>query len=257
MVKTIPLALLFTFSIFLSPLNATQNNPFENPGKGIFKFDTELCSNIGYFDDQKYSIQQIQDTYKLWFQYSNYYLETPMVFQLKDLEKVRSNQKNILQKLDHDYQKISSEISALKVVNTPFWTIIKKKILEQLKKVYELKRIEIQAYSDPKFLINNNSPAKCKIYAEALNNNDENLMQQWKKLRIEMSERNVDPDRIMNEFYIFSKSQNKRDYAIIDLVNFGWWNCNNNQLEEHLDSGSMQDAFYKLFTKVEEECDEP
>lgn len=72
-----------------------------------------------------------------------------------------------------------------------------------------------------------------------------------------MSAKNADPDRIMNDFYSFKNSNEKRDYATIDLLNFVWWNCNNNQLDPFDEYENMEKEFTKLFTKITSECDEP
>ncbi len=225
-------------------------------GKGIFTYQTDLCTNTGHYDNKKYNAQQLEDTYKLWYQYSNYYLGTPLVFNIKDLKKARTERQQTLQKLDQDYQKASSEIKALKNINTPFWSDIKNRTLQKLTKIHELKRAEIQAYTNPSVL-KQNTHSKCIKYAEALNGNDELLMGTWKKIREEMSAKNADPDRIMNDFYSFKNSNEKRDYATIDLLNFGWWNCNNNQLDPFDEYENMEKEFTKLFTKITSECDEP
>ena len=66
--------------------------------KERFDFETELCSNKGYFDSNKYSREEIKDTYKLWFQSGGIAMSTPSVFKLADLYKVRSEKDLILKK---------------------------------------------------------------------------------------------------------------------------------------------------------------
>jgi hypothetical protein len=51
------------------------------------------------------------------------------------------------------------------------------------------------------------------------------MVKEWRKLREEMSKKNSDPQRIRNEFESRLNSPDKKDYAILDLIVFGWGNC--------------------------------
>ncbi len=61
----------------------------------------------------------------------------------------------------------------------------------------------------------------------------------------------------MNEFNNHLNSPDKRDYAIIDLITFGWGNCANDEIPNPLHDEKMSKEFENLFLKIDAECDEP
>lgn len=224
------------------------------PKQELFQFVTELCDNKGYFDSNTYSREEIEGTYKLWFELGGSLLDTPFVHNLKDLTEVKNNQNKILAKLDKDFAERKAQIQNLKVVNTPYWQDIKKKSNEELIQSYEKLKIQIQAYSNPAVLLKND---KCKNFSKALNSNDEQMFAEWRKLREEMSKTNGDPQRIMDEFNEQLSSSDNKDYAIIDLITFGWGNCANDKIQRVSHDEKMNNEFNALFIKIDSECDEP
>lgn len=224
------------------------------PKQEIFNFGTELCDNKGYFDSNKYSREELEDTYKLWFELSGSLLDTPFVHNLKDLNEIRSNKDQILAKLDKDFAEKKAQIMNLKVVNIPYWQDIKRKSLEALVQSYEMEKTQIMAYSDPSILLKNNT---CSNFSKALNSTDEQMFAEWKKLRESMSKNNSDPQRIINQFNEQFNSADKRDYAIIDLITFGWGNCANDKVQRVSRDEKMNNEFNALFIKIDSECDEP
>lgn len=224
------------------------------PKQEVFNFGTELCDNKGYFDSNKYSRKELEDTYKLWFELSGSLLDTPFVHNLKDLNDIRNNKEQVLAKLDKDFAERKAQIMNLKVINTPYWQNVKNKSLEELVQTYEMEKIQIIAYSDPSILLKNNS---CSNFSKALNSTDEQRFAEWKKLREEMSKRNSDPQRIMNQFNEQLNSSDKRDYALIDLITFGWGNCANDKVQRVTRDEKMNNEFNALFIKIDSECDEP
>ncbi|MGE8554597.1 MAG: hypothetical protein ACN6OB_11770 [Chryseobacterium jejuense] len=224
------------------------------PKQEIFNFGTELCDNKGYFDSNKYSRKELEDTYKLWFELSGSLLDTPFVNNLKDLNEIRDNKDQILAKLDKDFAEKKAQIMNLKVINTPYWQRIKQKSYEELVQSYEIEKIQIIAYSDPSILLKNN---RCPNFSKALNSTDEQMFAEWKKLREGMSKNNSDPQRIINQFNEQLNSSDKRDYALIDLITFGWGNCANDKIQRVSRDEKMNNEFNALFIKVDSECDEP
>lgn len=224
------------------------------PKQEIFNFGTELCDNKGYFDSNTYSRKELEDTYKLWFELSGSLLDTPFVNNLKDLNEIRNNKDQILAKLDKDFAEKKAQIMNLKVINTPYWQRIKQKSYEELVQSYEMEKIQIIAYSDPSILLKNNN---CSHFSKALNSTDEQMFSEWKKLRENMSKGNASPERIMNEFNERLNSSDKRDYAFIDLITFGWGNCANDKVQRVSRDEKMNNEFNALFIKIDSECDEP
>lgn len=223
----------------------------------IFNFGTELCDNKGHFDANKYSREEIEGTYKLWFQFGGIQLSTPSVFNLNGLEKVRNEKDQILAKLDEDFASQKKVLENLKVVKDPYWENLKTQKQKELIDEYEFKKTEILAFSNPAILLNHKLSKNCDRFAKSLNSDENQMAKEWRKLRQEMSKRNSDPKKIMSDFEEHLSSSNKKDFAIIDLITFGWGNCANDAIKRVEQDENMSKKFYSLFTKVDSECDEP
>lgn len=224
------------------------------PKEEIFKFVTELCDNRGYYDISKYSREEIEGVYKLWFELNGSLLDTPSVFNLNDLQEIRRDKDKILAKLDKDFAEKKALLQNLKVANTLYWQNIKKLKYEELIQRYEMEKLQILAYSDPSVLLKSNI---CKVFSKALNSDDEQMVKEWRNLREQMSKQNADPERIMTDFNNHLNSPDRRDYAIIDLITFGWGNCANDKIPSPPHDEKMNNEFNSLFIKVDSDCDEP
>ncbi|MBT2620658.1 hypothetical protein [Chryseobacterium sp. ISL-6] len=224
---------------------------------GIFTFTTELCDNKGYYDETKYTKEELTGTYKLYFELNGLLLDSPHVFGLEALRETRRDKDHILQKLEKEFIEKKKLIENLKIVNIPFWQNVKKQKYQELLQDYERQKIQIIAYSDPSVLLNSKKFQDCTHFAKALISDDTQMVEEWRKLRLEMSKRNGNPENIMNEFENRLNSVDKKDYAIIDLIVFGWGNCANNKIERPNYDEKMSDQFNSLFIKVDSECDEP
>jgi len=224
--------------------------------KQLFTFDTELCTNKGYFDAKKYSREEIQNTYRLWFELGGVSLHDPAVFKLEDLQQVRRDKNQLLAKLDKDFAAKKALLENLKVVPVSYWQNVKNQTYQALLQEYELDKIKIMAYSDPSVLLG--SPFKsCTHFARVLNSGDNEIIEEWRKMREQMSRKNGDPQRIMDEFESRLNSSYKKDYAILDLIVFGWGNCANNEIQRPEHDEKMNKEFNALFIKIDSECDEP
>jgi len=83
------------------------------------------------------------------------------------------------------------------------------------------------------------------------------MIEEWRKLREAMGKKNSDQQRIMNEFQERLNSPDQKDYAIVDLITFGWGNCANDGLKKAEHDERMYKKFNSLFIKIDSECDEP
>lgn len=229
----------------------------KNSEPEIFNFQTELCENKGYFDGSKYTKEELEGTYKLYFQLGSVMLSTLQVFRLEALQQVRRDKTQILEKLDKDFAEKKNLIENLKIVNIPYWQNIKKQTYESLLKEYEMRKTEVIAFSDPSILLNKKYSKNCDRFVKALNSNETEMVEEWRKLREEMSKKNSDPQRIMNEFESRLNSVEKKDYAILDLVVFGWGNCANDEISGPFHDEKMIKEFNSLFIKIDSDCDEP
>ncbi len=225
--------------------------------EGIFNFQTELCENKGYFDTRKYSEEQIEDTYILWHKMSGSLLSTLSVFNLNHLQKARNEKDILLAKLDQDFSEKKKTLENLKPVRDPYWENVKIQKLKELAYEYDFRKTEILAFSNPAALMNRKLPGECEIFAKALNSNETQMIEAWRKLREEMSRKNTDPQRIMGEFEERLHSSERDDFATIDLITFGWGNCMNDHIKRVEYDENMYKKFNALFTKIDSECDEP
>lgn len=229
----------------------------KQPQYETFAFVTELCDNKGKFDAAKHSRKELEGTYKLWFENGGASINTASVYDTNSLQKVRRDKDIILAKLDKDFTEVTKTIENLTLVNIPYWQNVKAAHIRELKEDYDKSRLQIISYSDPRVLINNKFTGNCKNFAKALNSNDEEMIAEWQKLREEMSKRNGDPEGIMNEFENHLNSSNWKEYAVIDLITFGWGNCANADIERPQHDEKMNKEFEDLFVKIDSECDEP
>lgn len=237
----------------------SKNHP-ETPSQNkeeIFNFQNELCDNKGYFDADKYSKEQLQDTYILWYKMSGSLLSTTSVFNLNGLQKVRAEKEAILSKLDQNFSDQKKRLENLKLVNDPYWENVRAQKLRELDYEYAFRKTEIQAFSNPGVLLSPKFSKECENFAKALNSNDTRMVEEWRKLREEMSRKNSDPQRIMDEFEERLNSSEKEDFATIDLITFGWGNCVNDHIKRVDYDENMYKKFNALFIKIDSECDEP
>ncbi|MEY8761172.1 hypothetical protein [Chryseobacterium tongliaoense] len=229
----------------------------EQQDQGFFVFDTELCTNKGYFDESKYTRDQLEATYKLYYKFGGILLSSPHVFKLTDLQEVRRDKDQILKKLEKEFKEKKKAIENLQIVNVPYWQDIKKQTLQALVQEYAAEKTQIIAYSDPSVLLKDKYSENCERFIKALNSNDTEMTEEWRKLREEMSKKNGDPQNVMNEFENRLNSPDRKDYAIMDLIVFGWGNCVNDDIQRPEHNTEMNKNFNSLFIKVDAECDEP
>lgn len=225
--------------------------------KQTFNFGTELCDNKGLYDANKYSREEIEGTYKLWFQYSGLLLSKPSVFKPETLQEVRRDKDKILAKLDKDFTEKKKALEALQVVNDPYWQNIKIQKIQELIQEYEFDKTEILAFSDPSVLLNSKFSKNCENFVRALNSDEDVMIDEWRKLRIQMSKKNGSPERVMEEFENNLHAQNRNEYALVDLITFGWGNCANNSIKRTEHDEKMMKTFNALFIKIDSVCDEP
>lgn len=223
----------------------------------IFSFVTELCDNKGQYDANKYSREEIEGTYKLWFQYGGLLLSKPSVYRPETLHEVRRDKDKILAKLDTDFAEKKKALESLKVVNDPYWQNIKAQRIQELIQEYEFDKTEIMAFSDPSVLLNSKFSKNCENFVRALNSDEDVMIEEWRKLRVQMSKKNGNPEKVMDDFENNLHAQNRNEYAIVDLITFGWGNCANNTIKRTEYDEKMTKAFNSLFIKIDSECDEP
>ena len=142
-------------------------------------------------------------------------------------------------------------------INTAFWKQVKLGRITEIESICELKRITILAYTNPTILKQYPSGYdSCKYYADALIAGGHELMKAWGKYNDLWHKENGVSLKRQLEFSLKSNSPDSINYAKLEIMMFGWWNCAN-QFIKYLDDVGYQDDFEKYFIKFNRDCDEP
>lgn len=220
--------------------------------QSVFEWQNVLCTNEGTYNSEKYTVSQLKDTYKLWWQLQGY-------LNLDILSKKEGVIDTLtVEKLDKEYKERLQEFNNLKLVDEPYWQELKKNKLLELSESYELKKIAIQAYKHPQVLMENRFTKHCQEYALALSSQDDDLLlKTWQNLVEKQMEKNGAPDLMWQRFDQENASADRLIYARNQVMTYGWWNCANHVIYHFEDDGTPAKEFEKLFSDVKSECDEP
>lgn len=230
---------------------STTENKTTNGKTAIFKWDTELCSNTGEYNSEKYTEEELKNTYNIWGMHSSAYLNTNTTpTSATDAEK-------LTRELTAEYNERKASYNQ-KIVSNPYWEKVKADKIHELEDIYELKKIAIEAYSNPSVLLNNRFSKNCTEYAKALISNDTILLlKTWNNLAEKQKKNNGSPEKFMQRHLEKYNSKDRIQNAKQEIMTYGWWNCANAEVYRVDDDGTMEKEFNKLFTNVTFECDEP
>ena len=219
-----------------------------------FKWDTEMCSFSGTYDASKYTEAQLRNTSKL---FKGEYKLTiySAVFKYEDIGELD------LIGLEKEYEQKHEELKSLDIVKSPYWESARQAQLRELEQVYQLRKTEMRAYSDPVALREYTAAPACNIkYAEPLIAGGEPLLNVWRELNIESRKRNADPEGRRKRFEAELASTDRLKFALVEVLTFGWGNCANLTVDyyEAGNDGTAQAEFKKLFKRVKTiYCEEP
>jgi len=251
--------LLFTLSFALSAMVSGQKTSGKTGNLVLYSYQTFNCDNKGYFDPKKYKKEEIDGIFKLLYKFNSGLFDNHTVFKLPDLEDVRKNKNIYLQQLEKQYQEKKKELYGIQVINLPEWTKLRRKTIQIFENEYQLKKEELIAYSDPASLKNSRYYNTCKEYIDAVSSPDKQKMYAvWKNFVEAKSKDNADPQSVIDKFKAQLNDPKKDDYALIQLIGFGFYNCANGSFRpDPNDEGTLYEKFDKLFTKLKQDCDEP
>lgn len=221
-----------------------------NDSIAIYKWETELCSYQGEYNATKITEEELNNTFNLWFQGGYRGLEADAtVFEPADIKKLS------IDTLTKEYNERMSKLKAMKIVKDPFWEKLKQASIQELEEEYELKKITIEAHSNPSVLLKNKYTKYCEKYAKVLaSNKPEELLKAWKKMS---EEDTANYASSMERYHQKYNSKDRLLYAKIELMTFGWWNCANNYIHHVEIDGKYETAFADLFKNIKSECSEP
>lgn len=219
-----------------------------------YKWETELCIHTGKYDAKKYTEKQLADTLLLAQGWEFSIQNTPAVFKYADIAALD------IAALETEYKEKTAKLKELDLVPGKYWSDLRRDAQRELDEVYELSRITTLGFSDPKAIRDYSASEQCKTdFVEPLIKGGDAMIAAWRKLNLEQQKRNADPKRLEREFQAQSASPDRDKYGLIELLNFGWWNCANAEVfrVESTSNGEALERFSKLFTNVKTECEEP
>ncbi|OON67476.1 hypothetical protein [Hymenobacter sp. CRA2] len=215
-----------------------------------FTWEDEVCLNKGYFAPGQYTQQQLRDTHKL----INYpgIAETRDIWHLAEMQPDTIAQR--ISQLDQEYAQRLAELRALQVVPQAYWRKLQQLRVLELEESYRLTRLTFQGHVTPGVLVGASSAPACQAYAQVLASPDTAvLVRAWRRLVDEQKTHNSVPASLEAEFQQQNHSPERLQYARLELMKYGWWNCVNG-MKKYGDVYDQQQpslAFDKLFTKVE------
>lgn len=246
------------FSLAVSAVGFGQKKPVKT-NLISYSYQTFNCENKGFFDPKKYKQEEIDGVYNLLYKYNGIYFDSHPVFKLSDLDDIRKNKNLYLQQLEKQYQERKKELYALQVINQPVWKKLHQENILIFENEYQLQKETIIAFSDPSSLKNSQFYSTCKEYIDAVASSDTKKRDAvWKNFIEIRSKNNADPQGVMANFKNKLSDPKKEDYALIDLIGFGFYNCANGHFRQPSDEdGTIYTSFDNLFTKLKKDCDEP
>lgn len=235
-----PIILFILLNTFLNSVHSQRAE---------FKWKVEVFNPnyyTGYYNQRKYSETQIRNTYyllyknTLWFRHS--YNTTP--FKLEDVALLS------LDSLDNELKIIKTILDSSEYVESEYWERIKEERIKEYESFYELKRIALLGNKNPDTLkyfypANNH----CDTFANILINGGQEMIDAWINMHEKQKETNSNLE-FRARFKEQYNSKYRSEYARIELLSFGWWNCAQLYFYRAEDS-DMEEEFKKLFKKVE------
>lgn len=219
-----------------------------------FRWDDALCTYTGTYDLKTFTPRQLGDTLKLGDSAGTIPLFTQTTaFKITDIAGLD------VAALDRDYTQKLAELRALDIVRVPYWETMRQQKIQELEDFYRLTRVSMRAYRDPRALLEyRDAPACSTKYAEPLIAGGDALLTAWRTTSEESQKKNGDPERIRHEYERQLASPDRIQYALVEVLTFGWTNCAN-ALINYVEGNERQEKeFKKLFKRVRTiSCDEP
>jgi hypothetical protein len=210
-----------------------------------FRWTTGMCDYSGTYNSRLYTAKQLADTAKLVEPGGFGITAWATVFHPNDLPNLS------LQKLEDNYREQVNAVNALQLVNVPYFEKLRQDMLEELRQVYELSKVTIEAHSNPKVLRTYNGAEACKTkFAEPLIAGGDSLLRTWRLVNEDSRSKNSDPERLRREFEQQMASPDRMKFALVEVMGFGWWNCVNETIFRVPTEGQQEREFKKLFTRV-------
>lgn len=226
----------------------TAGNAFAQSGTLVWQ--DELCEFTGTYDAKKYSEEELRNTSRLFRVGEFDFFPDSTVWKYEEIADLD------VDAMAAEYERLSQELRELEIIDSEFWEGVRKSKLEEMGRRYELARVTMQAYTNPKILRSYSGAEECKLnFAEPIIAGGETLIDAWRKVNRDSQSRNADPQRLQRRFDTENASPDRLKYALVETMAFGWHNCVNATFPHQ--QQDLYTEFAKLFTKVKSVCDEP
>lgn len=242
--------------IFLLVLVSSFTNAVHAQNKTM-EWSSDFCSFSGVYNSKKYTEEKLQNTFKLISTGAFRISTSATVWNYSEIDALD------VEKLDEEYTRLRKEVEGLDIVAGELWESVRRSKLKELKQVYDLSRATMLAYRKPTVLNDLDwSPACKQRYVPALIAGGDDLLAVWTDVNVEGRGRNADPARLKRRFDEQYASPQRAQFALVETMAFGWWNCSNASIDYDGQDGDenqkRDEAFRKLFISVKEvECEHP
>lgn len=218
-----------------------------------FRWEDESCLFESTYDAKRFTDAQLKDTYKL--SHLDFFPNTvnPVPFKFEDLKK------QSVDALDKEYSLRTDALKQLNLVKGEYWEMLRQKQLKELEQTYQLSRATMLGYENPARLKDVKFADACvQKYINPLTNGGDELLAIWREQDVEMRQKHSHPEIVEREFNEQFNSPEKFQYARMDVMAFGWWNCANALIDRDENGEEYAKEFKKLFKRTKTvECDEP
>lgn len=245
---------VFAATMLLTLVGFSINTSAQNR---TMTWSTEFCDYRAVYNSRKYTEAKLRNTLRL-LNSSDFRLDvSATVWKFEDINYLD------VKGLEEKYTRVKTELAQLEIVEAEPWISIRKAKLKELDQVYKVSRATMLAYRTPSVLNELDWAPSCKKkFVPALIAGGEDLLKVWTDVNMDSRSKNGYPSRLKQIFDEQYASPKKLEYALVETMAFGWWNCANGFIEydgqEAGDSVKREEAFKKLFVSVKEvECAEP
>lgn len=218
--------------------------------KKTFNTNSGLCYFSGEYDSTKYTKEQLQNTVDYLAHTQSFASAT-----VWEYSKIPSLDYTLLK---NEYDQFLNKIISKEFPDHPYWNRLRLNILKYYKQELILKELTIKAYKKPKVLLDYKLIDKqCEFYRDAIIAGGEKLLKAWEHLHKLQLEERYDKKEYDAKFQKKYKSKKRMEYALVEVMSFGWWNHANHLLPRKLIEHHFEERFKNLFIKSKWECDEP
>jgi hypothetical protein len=112
----------------------------------IYKWTYESCIYESKYNTKQYTEVQLNNCYNLSCLNEFTFQKTPWIFKYEDLKNVH------MDTLDNEYLYKKNLLLSLDLPKTPYWEELRKSKLVEVEQLYNLSKILVLSFSDPKYL---------------------------------------------------------------------------------------------------------